>query len=281
MDWRYLTGAVITVPLLPVMYLQGRRIRASVPDLPEASHPSGHAPRTGRSTDRMKAGTPETDSPLHVVAIGESTVAGVGVSTHERGLTGHFARRLQELTGRSVAWNVYARSGYTAARAASGLIPRIPRQSVDLVLIGLGGNDAFELRSPERFVRDLLAAVAAVQQRLGEVPILLANLPPIQDFPAFPRLIQRVMGGLIGLYCEHLHRAVAAFPNVEFCEERVTFASWIEKYPTDLTVDDFFSDGVHPSEITYESWARELAETAITRGLLPECPTPPEVSPAE
>ncbi|MCR9201674.1 MAG: SGNH/GDSL hydrolase family protein [Planctomycetaceae bacterium] len=255
MSLRYLAGAAITVPLLPLMYLQGRRIRAAVPELPEATGPSG---TSGQQSSR----------PFHLVSLGESTVAGVGVATHEQGLTGHFARRLSSLMERPVHWDVFARSGYTASRAASGLIPRIPQRPTDLVLIGLGGNDAFSLRSPERFVRDMQTAIDAVRERLGSVPILIASLPPIGDFPAFPWLIRRVMGGLIGLYCEQLHAAVAQLPGVEFCEERVTFASWIEKYPSDLCVDDFFSDGVHPSEVTYQSWGEDLADAVIARGLL-------------
>lgn len=258
MSVRYLAGAAVTIPLLPLMYLQGRRIRAKVPDLPEATGPAGS------SGHPSSPGSP----PLNLVAVGESTVAGVGVATHDQGLTGHFARRLSTLTQRPVDWNVFARSGYTAGRAASGLIPRIPQRPTDLVLLGLGGNDAFALRSPERFVQDMRSAVEAVRQRLGPVPILIASLPPIGDFPAFPWLIRRVMGGLIGLYCEQLHAAVAQWPGVEFCEERVTFASWIEKYPSELRVEDFFSDGVHPSEITYQSWGDDLAETVVSRGLL-------------
>ena len=262
MSVRYLAGAAVTVPLLPVMYLQGRRIRAKVPDLPEAKGPSGCS--GGPSSPQS--------APLNLVAIGESTVAGVGVATHEQGLTGHFARRLSALTQRPVNWNVFARSGYTAARAATGLIPRIPQRPTDLVLMGLGGNDAFALRSPERFVEDMHTAVEAVRRRLGPVPILIASLPPIGDFPAFPWLIRRVMGGLIGLYCEQLHTAAVQWSDVEFCEERVTFESWIQKYPSDLSVEDFFSDGVHPSEITYQSWGEDLAETVMARGLLPVQP---------
>ena len=37
MNLKYTLGSVLTIPLLPIMYYQGKRIRANVPELPEAS----------------------------------------------------------------------------------------------------------------------------------------------------------------------------------------------------------------------------------------------------
>ena len=68
MNLRYLFGALFTIPLLPVMYYQGRRIRAIVPELPEAEGIEGKCP-SGTKMERT----------LNVITIGESIIAGVGV----------------------------------------------------------------------------------------------------------------------------------------------------------------------------------------------------------
>ena len=105
MNIRYLSGAIISFPLLPLMYYQGKQIRASVPELPEAKGNEGQYQSNGKNT-----------SVLNIISIGESTIAGVGVKTHEEGFTGTLAKELSNLFNVSVKWKVYARSGYTAKR---------------------------------------------------------------------------------------------------------------------------------------------------------------------
>lgn len=91
MNWRYLSGALVSLPLLPFMYHQGKRIRASVPQLPEAEGTEGHCP--------SNAGGGKT---LNLICMGESTMAGVGVRTHEEGFAGTLASELSRLFDRDV-----------------------------------------------------------------------------------------------------------------------------------------------------------------------------------
>ena len=69
---KYLAGAGIALPLLPILYRQAIRVKASVPVLPEAETPFGEV---------AVAETP----PFRLLLIGESTLAGVGVKTHDEG----------------------------------------------------------------------------------------------------------------------------------------------------------------------------------------------------
>ena len=69
--FRYFLLAFFSIPLLPFMYLDGRRIRSKVPKLPEAKEPEGVVEK------------PNTHF-LKLLILGESTVAGVGVDAgHE------------------------------------------------------------------------------------------------------------------------------------------------------------------------------------------------------
>ncbi|MEM6380846.1 MAG: PAS domain-containing protein, partial [Bacteroidota bacterium] len=105
MNLKYLSGALITIPLLPLMYYQGKKIRARVPKLPEAKEPEGQCLINGKN-----------ERPLKIISIGESTIAGVGVQTHEEGFTGTLAKEISTLFDLNVDWKVYARSGYTAKK---------------------------------------------------------------------------------------------------------------------------------------------------------------------
>ena len=71
MNLRFLLGALISIPLLPLMYYQGKRIRASVPKLPEAKGLEGSFQINEKN-----------ERPVKIISIGESTIAGVGVETH-------------------------------------------------------------------------------------------------------------------------------------------------------------------------------------------------------
>lgn len=98
MNWKYNLGTIISVPLLPILYFQGKKIKATVPRLPEAKGNRGSCSVSSEKT-------------LNIITIGESTVAGVGVKTHEEGFTGTFARELATAMNMNVDWKVFAKVG--------------------------------------------------------------------------------------------------------------------------------------------------------------------------
>ncbi|MBV6644814.1 MAG: hypothetical protein KI790_05170 [Cyclobacteriaceae bacterium] len=138
---KYLVGSALSLPLLPIMYYQGKKIRAGVPSLPEASGPTGICHCAGKRSGRD----------ISLLTIGESTIAGVGVTTHEVGFTGTLATELSNALTTDVRWRVYARSGYTAKKVREKIVPQIVEDTADLIVIGLGANDAFKLNRPSRW----------------------------------------------------------------------------------------------------------------------------------
>ena len=68
---------------------------------------------------------------ISILALGESTMAGVGVTYHKEGLAGTFAKEWAHLNRTSVSWSVYARSGYTAQKVQQKLIPKIEKSNFD------------------------------------------------------------------------------------------------------------------------------------------------------
>ena len=244
---KYFFGALISIPLLPLLYFQGKQIRKKVPELPEAKEPKGFINNNAKNT-------------LNLLAIGESTIAGVGVKYHKNGFTAAVAKNLSIALNSNVQWQVYAKSGYTIKEVAKKIIPSIKETNVDIIIIGMGGNDAFTLNSPKNWITEIENAVNLLQNKFPETPIYFTNMPPIKEFPAFTKPIKFVIGNLVEILGERLNDFVKSKSNVFYNNEVVTLKSWSKRHS--LPNKDskiYFSDGVHPSELTYQVWGKEMA----------------------
>ena len=225
----------MTAPLLPLLVLQGRRVRRVTPRLPGAA---------GASHGRTGPGT----TFLRLLVVGESTVAGVGAATHESALTGQLALALADRVGRPVEWRAVGANGATAACTREMLVPRIPVEPVDAVVVALGVNDVLRLHSPARWRRDLGRLVVAIRDRVGAAPVVLAAMPPMGKFPAFPEPLRSVLGARAAALARATHTLVRHLENVTYCAG---------------TLDDderyFAVDRFHPSELGYRAWAQHMA----------------------
>lgn len=250
MSLKYYLGAVISIPLLPILYYQGKKIRASVPVLPEAKNPNGYLKTSSNKT-------------LKVITIGESTIAGVGVDFHKNGFTGALAKEITAKTGVSILWKVYAKSGYTVKMISKRIIPKLEETNADIIILGFGGNDAFTLNSPDLWIFQINNLIKKLKKKYPKTPIYFSNMPPIKEFPAFTKTIRFVIGNLVELLGKRLSKRLKNTQNVYFNNETITLESWIQKYNINGNIDSFFSDGVHPSLVTYQVWGKDMANFII------------------
>jgi len=250
----HLLKLVATIPLLPLLARQGKQVRQSVPELPAATGPAGTASTIG------------SKSKIKIITLGESTIAGVGVATHVQGFTGHFAVALAEGLENTVDWKVYARRGYTARRVAQKLVPEITEKKLDLIVIGLGGNDSFTLN--RKWKQDILFLISQIRSKNPYTPLLFIHLPPIAEFPALPRALSFALGNWISILNYQLQEIVSKTENCYFISEAITLKSWSERYSLENTPETYFSDGVHPSGVTYELWGKDAAQYVIHNKLL-------------
>lgn len=237
-------GSMIIVPFLPFLYFQGKRVRARTPRLPEAIGTTGSVRLEGERTFR-------------VIFLGESSIAGVGVTHHDEGFAGVFAKELAAKMDTTVHWEVYAKSGYTLKKVTESIVPMIPDQKVDLVVVGLGANDAFTLNNPWSWQKQSEKLVSDLRSKFEDVPIVFANMPPIKDFPAFPLLIRLFIGNLVDILGNELLATASKFEGVHYSDTKIRVRDWKAKFDRDDGA--FFSDGVHPSKLTYGLWAKELS----------------------
>jgi len=159
-----------------------------------------------------------------------------------------------------VFWKVLAKSGYTARTVCDLLVPQIPTEAFDLIVIGLGGNDTFKLNSPGKWRKDFMELIQQIRQRQPQSKIVIINVPPVGNFPAFPKLMQIILGNLVRLHGKAIRDFPQLYNQVHYME--------LSQVEGKSMIDDFFSDGVHPAPITYAIWGKEIAHYIINHQIV-------------
>src|SRR5687768_1758669 len=231
---KYLATAAVILPVSPLLFLQGQYTRRKVGLLPEAA-----GEKTGISG--------EGESPVKLFVIGESTVAGLGARTHEQGLAGRFAQQLSARLGKPVRWHVVGKNGVTAGRTIDELLPLMPDEKFDFVLVGLGGNDVMKLSSPRKWRRDMIRLLGLIREKNPEATVFITNCPMINYSPVIPNPIKFLLWELSKLHDANIREFTADMDRVFYYHQ-----------PTDLTLEGFFADGIHPSEQGYADWSAAM-----------------------
>lgn len=241
---------LLLLPLFPYFMWVAKRLKATLPKLPPAAEP------------QQTIG--QGDHTLHLLAVGESSMAGLGVDNHRSSLAGYTAQYLAKVWEVKVQFQVIARNGYTAERVAHKLLQKEEvNHTPDVILVALGGNDTFRFHSPKRWIKGCAATVQRLHAAYPNAAIVFAQLPFIKFFPAFPPLLQWGTNLLLQLHHRALKHWVAAQPNVYFNAERLTMDEWIDRADGVNDRSAFYSDGIHPSELTYRIWGDTMGEYIV------------------
>lgn len=231
-------GLCASYALLPLVMAQGRATRRRVPCLPPAAPPHrGVVPGVGR--------------PIRLLAIGESSVCGVGLARGNEAVAATTARALARQTGRPVAWRAEGLSGATVRDVRQQLLPRIAPEPADLLVVAFGVNDATAYRSPSEFADDLAALVTAVRERVGDAAVIVGGVAPLRCFPALPWPLRSILGW----------RSAALQAAAERLAERLPRLV-VERIST-LEPDLFSYDGFHPNRRAHAIWGEEIAALAL------------------
>ncbi|MGH9872204.1 MAG: SGNH/GDSL hydrolase family protein [Pyrinomonadaceae bacterium] len=228
---------ILTPPLLPLLLIQGYWLRRTTPRLPDAAGP-------------LEGTVPGGGGPLRLIALGESTVAGIGARTHETGLAGQLAQYISRRTHRKVEWTVVARSGINARKGRAELVPKLAGRQADVVMIALGVNDAIELHTARRWASDIEELIKDVRAKVGDALVLLSGVPPLDYFPALPQPLSFVLGARSAALGHASHEMAQRLKRVVYVPFKIERQRCNEL---------FCADGFHPSELGYSEWAARLA----------------------
>jgi lysophospholipase L1-like esterase len=219
-------------PLLPLLFVQGKRARARIPLLPEAD-----GPRRGTF--------PGPGGRLSLAVLGESTAVGVGAANQEEALAFCLARALQRTRDLSVDLQVVGRTGANIARVRSELAPLV-EGPVDAVVVVLGVNDTLELTRGSAWTSALHGLITDLR-RNGAREVLFSCVPQLGNLPSLPHPTRSALGARAAYLDALLERACAVggarhLPlHFHYRPELIS------------------RDGFHPSALGYAAWADAIA----------------------
>lgn len=233
-----LFGYLIIGLFFPILWIQGIYLRKVVLRLPTPiDDPFG--------VIEGKKGS------LEILGIGESPMAGVGISKHLETLTGLTALGLNNLMGRKVNWRVLAQNGLTI-NSLNNLIREETPNDVDLIIVSIGGNDVFNITPPWVWEKHLYRCINYFVSDGNHPLILFSPVPCVGRFPAIPNPLRLAFGYWELLLQKSLSHVTNSTEGAYLLGERFPDG---EEY--------FLEDGVHPSKLAYKLWSEKLVSTSI------------------
>lgn len=220
--------------MLPVTALQGLWLRRKALRLP------------GAPGDRQgSSGNGET---LHLLALGDSIIDGVGISHVKDSLAVQFASALADELNRCVHWRIEGQTGNTIEDVLHRLASIEGDYQAQLVLLSVGVNDVTGLRSTRNWRAKLVELLDNISQHYPNARIIFAGLPPMSQFPLPPQPLRFTLGLRAARLDGIASSVISGYPLATHVPTRIN--------PED---HGFCKDGFHPSAESCNLWARELA----------------------
>lgn len=231
------------VLLGPLLWAQGRWARWRTPRLPSLPLPLTGIAGNGAGDDATT---------LHLLVLGESPAAGVGVSTHAESLPARLAAEIADRQDVRVCWRSVAENGANLRRVIDTQLSQLAGESPALVLVVLGVNDTTGLTPRSRWRAQLVQLIAGIRAH-SACPILFTSVPRMDSFTALPQPLRSVLGLRGRLLDSDLHAIANEHAGV----------SRASALPL-LAAQHLAADGYHPSAIACLDWARQLADSLPT-----------------
>jgi lysophospholipase L1-like esterase len=225
-----------SIALAPILVAQGWRVRRVTPRLPE---PAG-----------ARWGVIGSGPRLRLLIAGDSSAAGVGVSSQQDALSGHLVAGLSSTF--ELSWKLVARTGHTVQGVLDELQAVAP-ESFDVAFICVGVNDVTGHTRPHRWIARQRALIELLASRFGVAHVIFSGLPPMHVFPALPQPLRWYLGTKAALLDDLLARLVGLDARCELL--RVDFP---------VEAGYMASDGFHPGAAAYRLWG-SVAAAAIRR----------------
>lgn len=249
---RQLVGRTLVYALFPVLISQAFALRR---------HALTLVPAAGAPRGRIGLG-----EPLRFLAIGDSIIAGVGARRVERSTVVHVARFMSGRLAREVHWQASSIIGASARRIRRDLVPALPPQPFDAILVSVGVNDVLKLERKWRFRRHLLKLVHELRRHSPHAVIGYVGLPPLEHFPKLRRPLRFLVGLRVRRFDAAARETLTRVPNTMHIP--VAFSP---------RPDMFTDDGLHPSEASQRRLAKMIANR-LTPGVAPFAPAGPASS---
>lgn len=244
--------------LLSPMYLyQANQLKKHALILPEAE-----GERSGDTILSSSENLPK----FSIMVVGDSAAAGVGVDRQEQALLGQLLHQLQHnpqiaKNFSKIIWRLYATTGHTSFDILKRLYTlSSTKHSVDIMVLSIGVNDATKGISSQCWQDNLADIVAIAQRKFGVKHIIFSSVPPMAYMPSIPKPLNQFIGDkathldqILQQFCQQLSNHQPA--SIYYLHNDITHA----KQTLGATDSQLFAkDGFHPSELSYDYWARQI-----------------------
>lgn len=223
-----------TLALLPVLFVQGTKVRKNTARLLEASGERQGIVGNGR--------------PLSLLILGDSAAAGVGVETQKDALSGAIISELQDQY--SIRWKLHAKTGDTTKQVFQA-VQHLEQQNYDVVVTSIGVNDVTKLTSASSWIKQQKQLFQYIQARFQPKLIIVSGVPPMQHFPALPN----PLAWLFGKYAEQMNQVLDKWLE---SQNQFKFIQYDIEYFQAMNLP-MASDGFHPSKEIYAIWGQQVA----------------------
>lgn len=192
---------------------------------------------------------------LELLALGDSIIAGVGVTDMQQALPSRFAEALASGLSRRVSWHALGVNGQRSGALQAMLGgPWKAATPPDLVMVSNGINDVTRPGRPGAVLARLQGVLESLERRFPSSTILQLGLPPLGRFPALPRPLRTVLGSRAAAIDEALGEWIRPRPQIIHLP-----------FSEPANPGDFAEDGYHPNADGIGRWAAHLATTVQRR----------------
>jgi len=190
-----------------------------------------------------------------LLILGESTAAGVGASTPEFTLAGHLFQHF----GPDFQVKNLGKNGLRIGQVTPHFAEELNsiQGTFEGIFLFLGANDCFKLTNPKSFRIELEKLILLLKERFSPNWIYLADIPPVQLFPAFTKPLQ---------YFLNSQRAFLQKEMISISQNQKDIL--FDKITLDINSDFFASDLIHPSDAGYREIAKFTFGGLVKNGLL-------------
>ncbi len=236
--------------LSPVLVAQAALARSRAPRLPEpagprhgVASPAVAKAKKGRSASRSKVVTQ-----LHLLVVGDSSAAGVGVAHQEQALAVQLAQCVADQTGAQVHWQLLAQSGLTTAQAGD-MLQAATHDAADLVVVLTGVNDVVDQVPSTQALQARETLANRLRNAKGVQHVVFAPLPPVHQFPALPQPLRWVAGADAQRHNQALAEWAASRSDVSCVDMSMPLNRGV-----------MAADGFHPGAPVYRYCAGAIAQ---------------------
>lgn len=210
------------------MLIQGRKVRNNIIKLPEPD---------GKRDGRIGEG-----DDLHLLVVGDSSAAGVGVKRQQDALLGQITQGLKEQF--TVHYNLQAISGATTLETMAHISSKASCR-YDVILVSLGVNDITSRVSRSQFHQQQHSLIEQLTEKFSPQLIIFSGLPPVGQFPGLPQPLRWYLGQQATAFDNQLKKIVNQQDNL----------AYINVSALNNNAEDMALDGFHPGKPIYEQWA--------------------------